>query len=53
MLRKILSFFFALFMLLPVAHSAEMVNVEYIHNCFVHAVAGCAFGRNGKRRVHS
>ena len=32
MLRKILSFFFALFMLLPVAHSAEMVNVEYIHN---------------------
>ena len=32
MLRKILSFFFALFMFLPTAHSAEMVNVEYIHN---------------------
>ena len=31
MLRKILSFFFALFMFLPTAHSAEMVNVEYIH----------------------
>jgi len=31
MLRKILSFFFALFVFLPTAHSAEMVNVEYIH----------------------
>ena len=31
MLRKILSFFFALFIFLPTAHSAEMVNVEYIH----------------------
>ena len=31
MLRKILSFFFALFMFLPTARGAEMVNVEYIH----------------------
>ena len=31
MLRKILSFFFALFVFLPTARSAEMVNVEYIH----------------------
>ena len=31
MLRKILSFFFALFVFLPTARGAEMVNVEYIH----------------------
>ena len=32
MFRKILSVIFALFMFLPnIAHSAEMVNVEYIH----------------------
>ena len=31
MFRKILSVIFALFMFLPNAHSAEMVNVEYIH----------------------
>ena len=31
MFRKILSVIFAIFMFLPNAHSAEMVNVEYIH----------------------
>ena len=30
-MRKILSFFFALFVFLPTARGAEMVNVEYIH----------------------
>ena len=31
MFRKILSVIFAMFMFLPTAHGAEMVNVEYIH----------------------
>ena len=31
MFRKILSVLFAIFMFLPTAHGAEMVNVEYIH----------------------
>ena len=31
MFRKILSAVFALFMFVPFAHSAEMVNVEYVH----------------------
>ena len=31
MFRKILSVLFAMFMFLPNAHGAEMVNVEYIH----------------------
>ncbi len=31
MFRKILSVLFAMFILMPMAHSAEMVNVEYIH----------------------
>ena len=31
MFRKILSVIFAIFMFLPTARGAEMVNVEYIH----------------------
>lgn len=31
MLRKFLSVIFALFMFVPFAHAAEMVNVEYVH----------------------
>lgn len=32
MLKKLFIIFLSLFMLVPVARSAEMVNVEYVHN---------------------
>ena len=46
MFRKILSVIFAIFMFLPnIAHSAEMVNVEYIHK-YLNARWGIDLPRN-------
>ena len=45
MFRKILSVIFAIFMFLPNAHSAEMVNVEYIHQ-YLNARWGIDLPRN-------
>ena len=45
MFRKILSVIFAIFMFLPNAHSAEMVNVEYIHK-YLNARWGIDLPRN-------
>ncbi len=45
MFRKILSILVALFMFLPNAHSAEMVNVEYIHQ-YLNARWGIDLPRN-------
>ena len=46
MFRKILSIIFAIFMFLPnIAHSAEMVNVEYIHK-YLNARWGIDLPRN-------